>query len=422
MPEARTATSVVEVVENGLCIGCGLCEAVSGGSVKMELAPVGSMRPVPADGFTPEQERAILASCPGVVGRPRVDETATPDLHWGAFTSMHYGWAGDRDVRFRAATGGVLTALAGHLLDQGIVDSVLQVRMVEGDGTRTEWTISRTSDDVIASAGSRYGPTAPLAGLVAALDEGRPFAIVAKPCDLGAVHAYARVDPRVDELCTHRLAMVCGGQSRIAKTANWLAEHGATPVDIDMLRYRGFGNPGLTRAETHDGRAFESTYTAQWEDEGSWDLDARCTVCVDALGEAADIAALDVWPGGGPTGEDAGFNGIIVRSQVGEQLLASAVETGDLVLGVTPDLDVLNAEVLADVQPHQLRKKLALAARFEARAQLGVPVIDADGLRLDEIAASVPDEERRRQIEGTRRRVADGRYSETAVLRDSAGD
>ena len=91
-------------------------------------------------------------------------------------------------------------------------------------------------------------------------------------------------------------------------------------------------------------------------------------------------------------------------------------------LGVTPDLDVLDADVLADVQPHQLRKKLALAARFEARAQLGVPVIDAAGLRLDEIAASVSDEERQRQIDGTRRRVADGRYSETAVLRDSVGD
>ena len=59
MPEPRTATSVVEVVENGLCIGCGLCEAVSGGAVKMELAPVGSMRPMPADGFTPDQEQAL---------------------------------------------------------------------------------------------------------------------------------------------------------------------------------------------------------------------------------------------------------------------------------------------------------------------------------------------------------------------------
>lgn len=419
MNGARTASSVVEVVESGLCIGCGLCEAVSGGAVTMQLADVGSMRPMPADGFTEAEEAAILAACPGVVGRPRVDPTSTPDLAWGAFTSMHYGWAGDRGVRFKAATGGVLTALAAHLVSTGTVASVLQVQMVPGDGTRSEWTLSRSADAVIAAAGSRYGPTSPLAGLAAALDEGQPFALVAKPCDLGAVHAYSQVDPRVDELCTHRLAMVCGGQSRFSKTVNWLAEHGATPVDIDTLRYRGFGNPGLTRAETHDGRAFEATYTSQWEDEGAWDLDARCTVCVDALGEAADIAALDVWPGGGPVGEDAGFNGIIVRSQTGEALLASAVEAGGLVLGVTPDLDILDAEVLADVQPHQLRKKVALAARFAARSELDEPIIDADGLRLDELGASLSEDDRLRQIDGMRRRIEAGRYREVAVRKDA---
>ena len=46
---------------------------------------------------------------------------------------------------------------------------------------------------MLASAGSRYGPVSVLAGLDTALDRGEPFAIVAKPCDLNAVHGLFEV-------------------------------------------------------------------------------------------------------------------------------------------------------------------------------------------------------------------------------------
>ena len=105
-----------------------------------------------------------------------------------------------------------------------------------------------------------------------------------------------------------------------------------------LFRYRGHGNPGPTVVETTAGERFTKSYLEMWEDESGWDVETRCKLCPDALGEAADVAAADVWPGGAPTGEDAGFNGIIVRTAVGEDLVASAVEAGELVLGdpITP--------------------------------------------------------------------------------------
>ena len=41
----------------------------------------------------------------------------------------------------------------------------------------------------------------------------------------------------------------------------------------------------------------------------------RCKICPDAIGESADVAALDTWPGGSPKGEDEGFNAVIARKK-----------------------------------------------------------------------------------------------------------
>ncbi len=404
---SRTAKSIAEVVTSGLCIGCGLCEAVTKGRVKMEMTSYGGLRPAPADIFTPEEETQLLAACPGVIAKPRAEPDMETDDVWGAHSTMRYAWAGDPDLRFRAATGGVLSALGAHLLSSKKVNFVLHVMADADRPMRSHWVISDTPEQASIRAGSRYGPVAPLAGFIEALDRGEPFAIIAKPCDIGAVHAFAQTDARVDELCIMRMVMVCGGQSRLGKSQGLLKELGLAEEELSLFRYRGYGNPGLTTVETKDGRSFTKTYQEQWEDEGTWELETRCKLCPDALGEAADIAAADVWPGGGPTGEDEGFNGIIVRSSAGENLVKSAVEAGDLVLG-----EPITPRQFDDLQPHQVRKKEALSARFEGMTEAGLPIIDTPGLRLDQLGSRLDDDARTNQIEGTKRRIKEGRVSE----------
>jgi coenzyme F420 hydrogenase subunit beta len=336
-----------------------------------------------------------------------VETEAEPDPIWGAFSSIRYAWAGDPELRFRAATGGVLSALAVHLLREDKARVVLHVGVDPDRPMRSRWVLSETPDEVVVNAGSRYGPTAPLAGLMVALERGEPFAIVAKPCDLGAVHRFGRIDPRIDKLCVARLVMVCGGQSRLTKSSVVLAEYGLAEDELSLFRYRGYGNPGRMRIETRDGRAFEKTYLELWEDEAGWQLETRCKLCPDALGEAADIAVADVWPGGSPTGEDAGFSGVIVRSRAGETLVGSAVAAGDLVLG-----DSITPRELDSFQPHQVRKKEAAAARFEGLTAAGFPVIDTPGLRLDELGRRISSAARANQLDGTKKRALGGRIAE----------
>ena len=393
--------TIAEIVARDLCIGCGLCEAVTGGRIEMVMTPAGSLRPSSTDQFTPTEEAALVAACPGAVAEARVEVGCKSDPVWGAYRSMVRAWAGHPDVRYEGATGGVLTALGMHALSTGRVDFVLHVGADPDRPMRSRWVISETPQSVQANTASRYGPTAPLAGMSSALDRGQTFAIIAKPCDLGAVHALSRTDPRVDELCTLRLALVCGGQSRLSKSQAVLEEFGVDEDEVALFRYRGHGNPGPTVVETRAGERFAKPYLEMWEDESGWQVETRCKFCPDALGEAADVASADIWPGGAPTGEDAGFNGIIVRTRVGEELVASAVAAGELVLGgpITP-------REFDDFQPHQVRKKEALAARYQGLADSGIAPIETRGLRIEELGRRLDPERFEHERAGTRRRAA----------------
>lgn len=401
------------MVENGLCIGCGLCESVSGGRVKMQMTSGGSLRPQTTDAFSAAEEKTLLAGCPGAaVTAPRREEgeerAAQFDEVWGGYDSMRYAWAADAEVRFRAATGGALTALGAHLLTSGKIAFVLQVKADANAPMRNTWTLSESPAQVISAAGSRYSPAAVLAGLHTALARRQPFAIIAKPCDISAVHNLAAVEPRVDEFCRWRLCLVCGGQSRLGKSQALLAEVGVEEKEVTVFRYRGYGNPGRTRVETADGRAFEKTYHEMWEDAAGWQIETRCKFCADALGECADVAAADVWENAVPAGEDAGINGIIARTAKGQALVEGSAAAGALTLG-----EAISARQFDHFQPHQVQKKIALAARFEGLAAAGMPPPAATGLRVDTLGKRLDTHAYAAEKEGTIKRAQSGRFSET---------
>ena len=400
---ALDAPTLEQVVDSGLCVGCGLCESVAPRRVAMQLTTEGSLIPHGLERLDRDESDLLRAVCPGIVAEARPQPGVDIDEIWGAHGTMAHGWAGDPDVRFRASTGGVLTALGMHVVASGLVDAVYHVAADPAEPLRTTCVVSRSADEVLANCGSRYGPAAPLTGFFDLLDEAVPFAVIAKPCDLGVIQRLALTDDRIDQHLKFRLAMVCGGQSRLSKSQAVLSTLGLEEKDVTLFRYRGHGNPGPTRIETTDGEIHDVSYQSMWSDEGSWDLETRCKLCPDALGEAADIVASDVWPGGGPTGEDEGFNGVIVRSSAGETLWGDAIAAGAVVEG-TP----ITPRQFDDLQPHQVRKKHALAARYSGMSDAHVVPIRTIGLRVDQLGRNLSAEDSARERAGTAARLRRG--------------
>jgi coenzyme F420 hydrogenase subunit beta len=248
---------------------------------------------------------------------------------------------------------------------------------------------------------------APLHDFDAMLDQGRPFAVVGKPCDVTAVRNVMRRDQRARSLVRYCLALVCGGMSDLTKSQGVLDEAGMKESELRLFRYRGHGNPGPLRAETVDGRAHEAEYNDLWGDEVGWALQPRCKICPDAIGEVADIAAADCWPGGGPTGEDAGFNAVLVRTARGRALFDAAVEQGRIVVDRASSLREMD-----DFQPHQVAKKNAVWARYAGMRAAGLPTPATPRLRIEGLAREQSLSFLLREARGARRRAHAGRLGE----------
>ena len=396
--------SLDSITEAGLCIGCGLCRSVLGkDAVGASTDSAGRTVPFSRRPLTEPELKTLNAICPGIqIGIPAPAQDAAHDTMWGNIRALSKGYAADPDIRFKASSGGVLTALSLLLLETGKVDFIVHIAADPTSPMRSRAHRSYTRADVLEAMGSRYAPTAPLENIAAILDEGRPFAFVGKPCDVTGLFNLARIDPRVDALCRFRLALVCGGVSEISKTLDLLSDWAISEDELARFSWRGDGCPGPTAATTNDGRRFEITYPELWRDEAKWRILFRCKVCPDPIGLSADLCALDCWDGGGPQREDEGFNAIVPRTIAGVLLYEEAIAKGYLTVAeplATADLDRF--------QPHQTRKRKAIFARLAGMAEAGGPyptLVDPE-LQSVSLVPGSPDYEREKV--GTTRRLHD---------------
>lgn len=386
-------------------MGCGICRSVLGPDVLTHSDEAdGLERPREIRPMSQGETATLNAICPGLrVSVPAPDDEATNDPMWGNIIRITHGYASDPEVRFRAATGGAITALALHILESGKADYIVHLAADPERPFMSKTQRSYTAQDVINASGSRYAATAPLTDISAALDDGRPFAFIGKPCDITALNNLARIDERVDALCRYKLTIVCGGFSELSKFTELLADWDMLEKDVSRFSYRGYGCPGPTFAETRDGRRGETTYRDLWAEASSWRNFYRCKICPDAIGLSADIAALDVWPGGTPVGEDEGWNGFIIRTTAGRELIDDALAAGAITFDAEHDTAMLD-----DCQPHQVRKRRAVRARYGALAEEGIlhPVTEDGG--LDAVAYEPGSKEYDWEQAGTRMRLDRG--------------
>ena len=276
---------------------------------------------------------------------------------------------------------------------------------------RTDRHLSFDTASVLENAGSRYGPVAPLAGFREVLDRGEPFALIAKPCDITAVRNLEQIDPRVTDQVKYTLAFVCGGASDLSKSEQALHRFGLREEEVALFRYRGYGNPGMNRIETKDGRSFELTYRQMWEDENKWMIQPRCKICPDAIGLVADIVASDAWLNGGPAVEDEALNGIFVRTRRGLELYEAAVAAG--VLAIKRQSSFAEFDVL---QSHQVRKRRSVWARLKGMETAGRPVPTVSHLALEDCARQNSLWDNLAEARGARDRASRGTLGEPSPI------
>ena len=370
---------VSQVIQSGMCTGCGFCAGQSG---QMGMDGQGFLRPV-----TYSEDLLSQGVCPGL-------HVAHHNVHapyhrlWGPLLRCDVGYANDPVVRLRGATGGLLTALLIHLLNSKRVDAVIQVGVSTDNPIRNHTYVHHHADDVLRCAGSRYSPSAPLSVVRSLLGNGMRYAIVGKPCDIAAMRALLADCDEYRTQFPYLLSFMCAGVPSEEGTNAILRQWGVTPDQLISFRYRGEGWPGLTKAITTTGTEHTMTYNESWGTILNRHLQARCKLCADGIGEAADIVCGDAWyasSNGTPCfDEQAGRSLTIVRTEQGRQLLEQAVVAQAIVL--EPD----EPSKLQLIQPYQANRKQTAQVRRWAVMFMGGKVPQYRGYHLGRLLCTTP--------------------------------
>jgi coenzyme F420 hydrogenase subunit beta len=361
---------IEQVLQADLCLGCGACSQVIPEKIQIKMSMQGYLRPHITAELSEAEQGLACAVCPGihVEHSPALQQR---DEMWGPVQSSQAGWSTDKSLRHHASSGGGLSALAGSLIKQGLVDAVLHIGVSAHDPLRNEYRISTSFEEIARHAGSRYAPAAPLLGLNEAMRRYKRLAFIGKPCDVVAVRKLAQVDPKVKEQVLYCLSFMCAGVPSI-KGTHAVLKHLEAPVEqVIAFRYRGNGWPGLATAKTRDGQERSMTYDESWGQILNKHLQFRCKVCFDGTGEFSDITCADAWYGtedGYPSFEEAeGRSLILARTTAGQQFLDQAIAAGDIAIAPLPVSD------LPRIQPYQANRKQFAYSRLLAMKLAGTP-------------------------------------------------
>ena len=401
------------ISEQGLCTGCGICQSLAGKeNIKLAKTSNGFERPVIVGKLSEELVNKIYDVCPGISinGMPqdRISKYSKFDKVWGPWLRLVRAWASDNEVRYKASTGGVLTALGQFLIRKKKVERILHIKASKSDVTFGEQQLSFTTNQVLEGTGARYGPAAPLVNVKEILDQNITIAIIAKPCDLTALRNYSYYDDRVNKLVKYWLTPVCGGYMTPEGLSKFLSRNAINYQHIKNFRYRGHGCPGPTRVETYS-EIKDFHYLDFWgEGESSWPLPFRCNLCADGIGEVADIVASDTWENGSPNREDSetdlGTNGVIIRTDAGNELFNEAVEEGDIIIEKDITFEEMN-----NYQPHQVQKKYAVQDRYIALEDLQRMRPKTKDLRIEELSSELNEQQREFEKNNTKKRIVQGK-------------
>nr|WP_269779425.1 Coenzyme F420 hydrogenase/dehydrogenase, beta subunit C-terminal domain [Propioniciclava soli] len=297
----------------------------------------------------------------------------------GTHVAAWRAWATAPDVRHRGSSGGTLTALSAWLLESGRARSVASAAADPEDPRRTRSLPVVDRAGALACAGSRYAPACS-----AALPVGAGEAFVGKPCEASATRALHAGQGASAPLI---LSFFCAGTPSQHATDDLAAELAAGQPIADLW-YRGRGWPGQFTVEREGGTTASITYDESWGKRLGPTTQWRCKICVDGIGDSADVVAADLWETdvrGYPTFAAAdGCSALIARTERGRQTVLEAVRAGVLAV------EEIDMDRLAAVQPLQVQRRTTLFGRLLGVRLAGRRVPDYRGFGLARWALKSP--------------------------------
>ncbi len=341
-----------------LCINCGLCQ---------KTCPGGQVNYKKLTEFTFGQKN----------GETGFD---------GHVERTYVGYAGENRFRQGGAGGGVITALAWHLLKTKQVDGCVVTRMKPDRPWEGEVYIARTFEELKQSQQSKY-TIIPVNTIFQEIKNlSGHYALIALPCQIHGFRKLEQEKPKLAAKIKVVIGLFCASSLEPYLVPEMLDIKGIKKSDLNDFNFRGGEWPGRIRAILKDG-SIKNLHYSNFKDGAINYLmylysPPRCQTCVDGSSEFADISVSDAW-----TRDSHGNyvfksqSRLLARTQIGVELMESAMRAGDLVAN-----DVTQDPHYKTHKLHARKKGTTAYIRVDRLKRQGKPVPQYDRV-VDDITA-----------------------------------
>ena len=331
--DKEAVETIEQIARNDLCTGCGTCVAMCPKeAIEMRIDERKGI-------YVPKmnEERCnncglCFRVCPGhsvdfkglnldIFGKE------PEDVLIGNYQGCYLGHATDDNLRYNAASGGVVTALLLFALEKGIIDGALVTKMNEENPLEPQPFIARTKEEIISAYKSKYCPVPANIALREILKEEGRFAVVGLPCHIHGVRKAESANKKLKEKIVLHVGIFCSHSDTFWQTEFLLNKLGLKEEDVAKIDYRGEGWPGMMSVLLKNGKKVSVPFSEATSLHWLW-LHAllRCALCCDLTAELADVSCGDPWLPEVVVGEKMGKSIVIPRTKMGEALCMEAAQ------------------------------------------------------------------------------------------------
>jgi len=336
-----------EIVENDLCIGCGLCVAICpSNTLEMEWNRFGEYNPV--EKLTCEKECGLcLKVCPFADGNENEDCIgkslfgSIPRIfpETGYYLDSFVGYS--PETRERGSSGGMATWLLSTLLKKGIVEYVIAVVPNNDPDKLFKYAILTDSKSVLDSSGSAYYPVE-LSGVLKEIqDKSGTCAIIGVPCFIKAIRLATQKNTKLNKRISLTIGLVCG-QLKSKHYTEYISALSGVYEPLQKVFFRGkspdksAGNYyfSCTSKKGDKGKIFWDEGVAEaWVNR--WFTPNACNYCDDIFAECADVTFMDAWLSD-YSKNYKGTSLVLVRSVQIHNMIVDGIKSEEISLKIIP--------------------------------------------------------------------------------------
>ena len=355
-------------VNNGLCVGCGLCALVCPErAIRMSWHTSSSWRPV--------IDYAACSCCGQCTQVCPTSPACISEYAHRAFRKGHkfgldvndsffIAYDMDRDNRIRSSSGGALNALLMHLLRSNAIDGIIaSVPMPSAIGeTHYALRIIRSQEELNNARSSHYHPLCYHTVLKTISSTSGRYCLVGLPCIIrGCKNLPLRLRNNIaytfSLTCSHNVTgafLDClGKDAGILEgeifTANLRDKFGGIPDANNFNNY--------FRVKDREIRVnrFHNPFTTMWRNY--YFAQESCLYCPDFYGVDADLSVKDAW--GRLSVDPLGTSLLVVRNRGLLKPLNELKEMGRLYLEPCDEDEIYNSQTVTPIFKHvQIRDRL----------------------------------------------------------------